>query len=172
MDEQTKSKSITLWTTPQTRALMPSHRALVPSLRDASMPMSKTNILALPIVLADIVTGNNEDWVDTILFLIDNGSGDPTSMAQLDLRGIDFRMEIRRQTGDNEVIIQASTMDNTMAVGAQPNYGYLIIYVPLDEVMQYKSPGTYVGDIVAIDGAFTRRVIMIDPLTIIEGVTR
>jgi hypothetical protein len=147
------------------------HGLMTPAPRDAAMPSTNTQILALPLCSAIIETGNNEDWVDTILFLIDNGSGDQSTMQQLDLRGIDFVMEIRRAVADNEVIIQASTLDQTMAIGGQPNYGYLIIYVPLAEVMQYKTPGEYVGDIVAIDGSFTRRVMNID-LTIVEGVTR
>jgi hypothetical protein len=136
-----------------------------------SMPTTPTNILALPVVQAVIDTGNNEDWVDTILYLVDDGSGDPTGMPQLDLRGIDFLMEIRRASGDNEVIIEASTLDGTMAVGAPPNFGFLIIYVPLDDVMQYKEAGSYIGDIIAFDGAFQRRCCTID-LNIIEGVTR
>jgi hypothetical protein len=135
------------------------------------MPTTTTNILALPVVQAVIDTGNNEDWIDTILFLVDNGSGDPTTMSQLDLRGMDFQMEIRRAVGDNEVIIEASTMAGTMAIGAPPNFGFLIIYVSLDEVMQYKEAGSYIGDIVAFDGAFQRRCVLID-LNIVEGVTR
>jgi hypothetical protein len=151
--------------------LMASDGPVVPAPRDPTMPSTSTQILALPICAAVIETGNNEDWVDSILFLIDNGSGDQTTMQQLDLRGIDFIMEIRRAVADNEVIIHASTLDFTMAIGAQPNFGYLLIYVPLEEVMQYKAPGQYVGDIVAMDSDFTRRVINID-LTIVEGVTR
>lgn len=149
----------------------PAQRLALPDQQIVSFPSTNTQILALPVAHAIIETGNNEDWVDTILFVIDNGTGDPNSMAQLDLRGIDFVMEIRRQAADNEVIIQASTFENTMAIGAQPNFGFLIIYVPLDEVMQYKSPDQYVGDITAMDGSFTRRIMTID-LTIIEGVTR
>ena len=142
-----------------------------PTGKPAMMPSTGTNILALPLVTATIITGNNEDWVDTIQYTVDNGSGAPSSFPQLDLRGIDFLMEIRHQAADNEVVIQASTMDGTMAIGAPPNYGFLIIYVPLAEVMMYKEPGSYVGDIVAMDGNFTITAIQIN-LTIFEGVTR
>lgn len=137
----------------------------------ATMPSTSTNILALPLVEAVIVTGNNEDWVDTFQFLVDNGSGAPGTYPQLDLRGIDFQMIVRRQLGDHEVIVEASTADGSMAVGAPPNYGFLILYVPLEGVMEYKSAGTYVADIVASDGNFTITTIQI-ALTIFEGVTQ
>jgi hypothetical protein len=103
--------------------------------------------------------------------LVDNGSGDTTTMSQLDLRGIDFEMAIRRAPGDAEVIIQTSTTEGTMAVGAPPNIGFLIWYVALAEVMQYKEAGSYVGDIVAMDGNFTRTCVQIN-LTLFEGITR
>lgn len=135
------------------------------------MPSTNTNILALPLVTAEIITGNNEDWVDTIQYLVDNGTGDTGTFPQLDLRGIDFVLEVRHALGDHEVVIQASTFDGTMAVGAPPNYGFLIIYVPLDSVMKYKEAGNYVADIVAMDGKFTITAVQID-LTIFEGVTR
>jgi hypothetical protein len=143
----------------------------IPAAGTRMMPSTGTNILAIPVVLMDVETGNNEDWVDCIQFLVDNGSGDTTTMPQLDLRGIDFEMEVRRQPGDHEVIIQASTLNGTMAVGAPPNIGFLIWYVPLDEVMQYKEAGNYVGDIIAMDGNFTRTIVQIN-LTIFEGITR
>lgn len=136
-----------------------------------TMPSTSTNILALPLVVANIITGNNEDWVDTFEFTVDNGSGAPGTFPQLDIRGIDFWMIVRRQAGDHEVIIEASTMDGSMAVGAPPNYGFLILYVPLDGVMEYKEAGSYVGDILAIDGNFSVTTIQFD-LTIYEGITK
>ena len=139
--------------------------------RPVTMPSTDSNILALPLVEAIVVTGNNEDWIDTFQFLVENGTGDSTTYPQLDLRGIDFKMIVRRQAGDHEVIVEASTTDGTMAVGAPPNYGFLILYVPLAGVMEYKSAGTYVADIVATDGIFTITVIQI-ALTIFEGVTK
>lgn len=144
---------------------------VLPATTGTPMPSTGTNILAIPLVQLQIDTGNNEDWVDTIDFVVDNGSGNIDTFPQLDLRGIDFVMEIRRAPGDHEVIIQASTFDGTMAVGAPPRYGFLIMYVPLLGVMQYKEAGSYVGDIVALDGNFTRTIAQID-LTIFEGITR
>lgn len=152
----------------------PEPRSGLPSETDVTaMPSTATNILALPLVQAVIDTGNNEDWVDTIQWLVDNGSSDPSTMPQLDLRGLEFQMEIRRMTADAEVIIEASTWEGTLGIGAPPNYGFLIIYVPLASVMQYKEPGSYVGDIIAIDptAPFTRVCVQIE-LTIVQGVTR
>lgn len=129
-----------------------------------------TQILALPLVKMTIVTGNNEDWIDTFVFMIEDEYG-----PQLDLRGMDFDMYIRRRAGEHEVILHASTdrnstADGNLAIGAPPNVGYLIIYVPL-AIMQYKFVGSYVGDIVARDDMFDRRCVDID-FSIVEGVTR
>lgn len=135
------------------------------------MPATTTNILALPVVEAVIESGNGEDFVETFLYLVDDGSGDPNNFPQLDLRGMDFIMTIRRAAGDNEIVMRASTADGTMAVGAPPNIGYLIAYQSLEDVMQYKEAGNYVGDILAYDGNFSRVCLLID-LTIIEGITR
>jgi hypothetical protein len=135
------------------------------------MPSTGTNILALPVVEATIESGNGEDFVETFLYLVDNGSGDATTFPQLDLRGIDFTMTIRRAAGDNEIIMRASTLEGTMAIGAPPNIGYLICYQSLEDVMQYKEADSYVGDILAFDGNFSRVCLLIS-LTITEGVTR
>jgi hypothetical protein len=129
-----------------------------------------TNILALPLAAMVITTGTNEDWVDSMLFLIPDGSGIVANYPQLDLRGISFQMMVRHQADDQEVQIEASTEDGTLKVGDYPDYGYLIIYIP-DEVMKGQAPGTYVGDIVASDDTFARRCVTFD-LTIIEGITR
>lgn len=135
------------------------------------MPSTGTNILAMPLIQIDVETGNNEDWVDVLQWTVDNGSGAPATFPDLDIRGIEFSMEVRRSAADAEVILAASTLEGTMAVGAPPNIGFLIWYVPLEEVMQYKEPGNYVGDIVAMDGNFTRTVVQLN-LTIFEGITR
>jgi hypothetical protein len=142
-----------------------------PTSGSSLMPSTGTNILAMPIVQIDVETGNNEDWVDVLQWTVDNGSGTPATFADLDLRGIEFELMVRRSAVDNEVIIAASTLEGTMAVGAPPNIGFLIWYVPLDEVMQYKEAGSYVGDIVAMDGNFVRTVVQIN-LTIFEGISR
>jgi hypothetical protein len=127
-----------------------------------------TNILSLPLAHLTVVTGNNEDWIDTILYLVTNADGTPG--PQLDLRGISFDMEIRSQPPAHEVILRATTDDGSLSVGAPPNVGYLIFYVPL-AVMQYRAAGDYVGDIRARDGQFDRVALTLD-LTILEGVTK
>ena len=124
-----------------------------------------TNILALPLVALAIKTGNNEDWIDTVKYVV----GDPTG-PQLDLRGIAFLMEIRRQASDHEVLLTGSTSDLTISIGAFPNYGFLIIHFN-DETMATMQAGSYVADVVAQADGFERRTLDIT-LTIVEGVTR
>ena len=119
--------------------------------------------------LADMVidTGTNEDWLDSIMYVVTDGSADP---PQLDLRGIAFTMEVRRNPDDHEVIIRASTATGELVIGPYPDFGWLVINVPHD-TMKTKFAGAYVGDIIADDGNFQRRCITFD-LNIIEGITR
>jgi hypothetical protein len=124
-----------------------------------------TSILALPLAAAEIETGTNEDWIDSLLYLV----GDETG-PQLDLRGIRFDMEIRHRAPDAEVVLTASTADGRIKIGEYPNFGYLIINVDNSEMLT-KRPGEYVGDIVASDDTYTRRTVTID-LTLIQGITR
>jgi hypothetical protein len=126
-----------------------------------------TNLLALPLASMTIDTGTNEDWLDTLCYVVDDGTPNP---PQLDLRGISFAMEVRSSPPDHEVIILATTDNGGLRIGPAPDYGWLIFYIPLD-TMKVKFPGAYVGDIVASDGTLSRRVITFD-LNIIEGVTR
>ena len=128
-----------------------------------------TNLLAMPLVNLVVLTGNNEDWVDSIKFVIDDGSGLP-ELPQLDLTGIVFEMEVRRQVPDSEVVLRASTADGTLAIGEPPNYGFLLINID-HEFMKIIRPGDYVGDIVGRDADTIRRCIGID-LEIALGVTR
>jgi len=136
------------------------------------MATTFTNILALPLVAALIETGTNEDWIDSIKYTVDPGDGTvmPENWPQLDLRGINFEMEIRRHAEDHEVILTATTEAGTLAIGAPPNYGFLLINVPLHDIKQIFA-GEYVGDIRASVGEVVRVAIQID-LTIIEGVTK
>jgi hypothetical protein len=126
-----------------------------------------TNILALPLVRLTVETGTNEDWIDTLKYVVDDGSPDP---PQLDLRGIRFRMEVRRRPEDHEVIISASTDDGTLTIGTSPDYGVLIFNIP-DDIMKLKKAGVYVGDVLASDETFARVAIQID-LTVVEGITK
>jgi hypothetical protein len=131
-----------------------------------------TNILALPLTQMAITTGNNEDMVESVLFQV-GGTGSPAlgvPPEQLDLRGIDFDMYVRRSPTDHEVLMTASTDDHTLSVGAFPDVGFLLFAVPITS-MQSRLPGTYVADVVATADGYTRRCLVIE-LTIVEGITR
>jgi len=134
--------------------------------------MAITNILALPLVQMSVETGTNEDWIDSIKYTVDpvDDTIDPVDWPQLDLRGINFEMEIRRSPTDHEVMFSASIADGTLAIGAPPNFGFLLINVPLQDI-KYIFAGDYVGDIRASVGSIMRVAIQID-LTILEGVTK
>jgi len=131
-----------------------------------------SNVLALPLVSVGVQTGNNEDWVDSIKYVVDpaDGTTDSSLWEQLDLRGISFSMEIRRDAADVEVIFGASTENGTLKIGDAPDFGFLIIQVPLAEMKDHPA-GTYVGDIVGTDGIYTRTTIQI-ALEILEGITK
>jgi hypothetical protein len=126
-----------------------------------------TNVLALPVADAVMETGTNEDWIDCFVYYVDDGT---TTPPQLDLRGIDFELEVRRTPPDNEVILMATTKNGSILRGFPPNVGYLIFNIS-DEAMASRSPGTYVGELRADDGIYRRVTIHID-LTIQQGITR
>jgi len=130
--------------------------------------MTDTNILALPLASMDIETGTDEDWLDSMVWLIN--SSDPVNGPQLDLRGMTFSMQVRRQPPEHEVLINASTTYGGLLFGAPPDYGYLVILIPRS-VMQEVPAGTYVGDIVAQDKDYTRVCVQFN-LTVVLGVTR
>jgi hypothetical protein len=127
-----------------------------------------TNILALPLAQLDILTGNNEDWLESVMYVIDDGTASPTQ--QIDLRGIKFEMEVRRSPPLSEVIISGSTDDGSLLVGTAPDYGYLMINVVFDR-MKNQEATAYVGDIVALADGYRRVAIQFN-LTIFEGITR
>src|SRR5262245_18793643 len=126
-----------------------------------------TNILALPIAHLTIETGNNEDWIDAIQYLSPDDK-------PIDLRGINFEMEIRRRPFAHEVVLRASSdpsMDGGwISIGTPPNFGHLIISVP-EKIMRDYFAGEYVGDIRARADNFYRRLITMD-LLIVEGITK
>jgi hypothetical protein len=128
--------------------------------------MLATNILALPLAHLVIEVANNEDWVDSLVFVV-SGTDPP---EQLDLRGIAFEMHIRRQPEVHEIVLDASTADRRLSVGSPPNIGFLIFYVP-QETMKGLWAGKYVGDVRARDLNFERVVFTVE-LTVIEGITR
>ena len=77
---------------------------------------------------------------------------------------------MRRSPTDHEVILSATTADGSLSVGASPNFGFLIINIPVT-TMREKQAGQYVGDIVGHDEQYSKVVIQLD-LTIVEGVTK
>ena len=93
-----------------------------------------SNLLAIPLIKLVVNTGNNEDWIDPILFLVSDAVPDTTPTNQLDIRGIKFLMEVRRDQLSHEVVMTASTENGMIAIGEMPDYGYLIIQVPMAEV--------------------------------------
>lgn len=123
-----------------------------------------TNLLAMPLVAMTISTGNNEDFVTSIVYVV-NTVAEP----QLDLRGIIFEMEIRRAPAEHEVVLSASTENGLLLIGDPPNFGHLIFQIPIEKTRGLTAD-TYVGDIIGRDDFNTRVVATID-LTIIEGIT-
>jgi hypothetical protein len=126
-----------------------------------------TSALAIPLAHLVIAVANNEDWVDSLVYVYDSTADPP---PQMDIRGLAFQMYIRRTPPDNEVILSASTEAGSLVTAAPPNSGYLIIYIPRD-TMREVWPGAYVGDVRVSDGTYERVCLTID-LTIIEGITR
>jgi hypothetical protein len=126
-----------------------------------------TNVLALPLAHIIIEAANNEDWIDTLVFMVSD-SGPP--LEQLDLRGISFEMHLRRRPEIHEIVLDASTRDRTIFIGSPPDFGYLIFYVP-QETMKGLWAGKYVGDIIARDADFERVCLTVE-MTVIEGITR
>lgn len=119
-----------------------------------------------------MMTGNNEDMVESVLFQV-GGTGSPSlgiPPNQLDLRGIDFAMYVRRSVADHEVLLTLSTDDHSLVVGGFPNIGFLLFYVPVAQ-MNFQQPGNYVADVVASADSYVRRTLFIN-LSIVEGVTR
>ena len=130
-----------------------------------------SNLLALPLIALTIETGNNEDWIDSIVYVVDTEGMTPEDSPQLDLRGITFEMEVRRNAGDAEVIVAASTASGSLRIGDPPNYGFLLFNLLLPDMQRIRA-GSYVADVTGRDGQNVRRVISISQLTIVEGVTK
>jgi hypothetical protein len=132
-------------------------------------PAVTTNILALPLLSLTIETGNSEDWIESIKYVVDTGDL-PEDLPQVDLRGIEFEMEVRRTAPAHEVVLSATSSDGSIAIGEPPDFGFLIINVGFDD-MKALEAGRYVADIRGKDDRYTRICIQID-LTIFDGITR
>ena len=132
-------------------------------------PTVTTNLLALPLVALTIETANSEDWIESIKYVVDTGDL-PENLPQVDLRGIEFQMEVRRTAPSHEVVITATSEDGSIAVGEPPDFGYIIINVGFAE-MKMLQAGSYVADIRGKDDKYTRVCIQI-ALTVFDGITR
>jgi hypothetical protein len=143
-----------------------------------------SDALTLPLTHLVIEVANNEDWIDTIVYVLDAPEPPPeppetpgptrrrnADLEQMDLRGIDFTMHIRRQPQVNEVVLEASTADGGLQIAPPPNTGYLIFAVR-EPVMRTLWPGRYVGDVIARDDRNFQRVCLTLDFTVIEGITR
>ena len=130
-----------------------------------------SNLLAMPLVTLSVITGNNEDWISSVKYVVDDGSGVPAEdLPQFDLSGINFNMEVRRQAEDHEVVIRASSVNGEIAIGEPPDFGYLLINVPYEKVKNLNAQ-KYVADIVGIDEISQRRVLIIN-IDLAQGITR
>lgn len=132
-------------------------------------PVVTTNLLALPLLSLTIETGNSEDWIESVKYVVATDDS-PEDNPQVDLRGINFEMEIRRTSQAHEVILTATSDDGSIAIGDPPDYGYMIINVSFQK-MKLLQAGKYIGDIRGKDDKYTRIVTQID-LTIFDGITR
>lgn len=133
-------------------------------------PAVTSNLLALPLLALTIETGNSEDWIESIKYVVEVSNTDEEDYPQVDLRGIEFEMEVRRDSKAHEVMFTATSEDGSIAIGEPPDFGYLIINVAFD-VMRELQAGKYVADIRGHDGKYTRICIQLG-LTIFDGITR
>jgi hypothetical protein len=130
-----------------------------------------SNLLAMPLVTLAVTTGTNEDWISSVKYVVDDGSGVPTEeLPQFDLTGINFNMEVRRRAEDHEVVIRASSANGEIAIGEPPDFGFLLINVPYEKVKDLNA-ADYVADIVGIDEISQRRVVIIN-IELAQGITR
>jgi hypothetical protein len=132
--------------------------------------MLVSNILALPLVSMTVETGNNEDWIESIKYVV--GPENVPNAPQVDLRGIGFEMEVRRSAAEAEVVLRASTENGMITTGLQPDVGYLLWRIPREDMKNVKV-GNYVADILAKEESRSiERVTVQIELTIREGVTK
>jgi hypothetical protein len=132
-------------------------------------PAVTTNLLALPLLSLAVETANSEDWIESIKYVVATGAA-PEDLPQVDLRGIEFEMEVRRSAPSHEVVLSATSEDGSIAIGEPPDFGFMIINVGFND-MKLLQAGSYVADIRGKDDRYTRICVQID-LTIFDGITR
>ena len=122
--------------------------------------MPAIDVWQLPLIDLQFEVGTNEDWVDSIELLDEDG------VTPLDLTGISFRMQVRKTAPDHTVLIDASTTAGTMLVGN----GVIGLYV-LEDTMRGVPPGDYVLDIVGEKAGRAARLAT-GTVKVLQGVTR
>ena len=122
-----------------------------------------TNILLLPEIEMQVLTGNNEDWIDVLLFLDELGN-------QVSLSAISFEMEIRRHVTDHEVLLKATSGNGEILVMGL-GQGVMQITVPAAS-MQPIPDGNYVMDMLAYAEGYQRRIVSGAPVVVFQGVTQ
>ncbi len=122
--------------------------------------MPAIDVWELPLIDLQFEVGTNEDWVDSIELLDEDG------VTALDLTGIAFRLQVRKTAPDHTVLIDASTAAGSLLVGN----GVVGLYV-LEDTMRGVPPGDYVLDIVGEkDGRVSR--LATGTVKVLQGVTR
>ena len=122
--------------------------------------MPAIDVWELPLIDLQFEVGTNEDWVDSIELLDEDG------VTPLDLTGIAFRLQVRKTAPDHTVLIDASTAAGSLLVGN----GVVGLYV-LEDTMHGVPPGDYVLDIVGEKAGRTARLAT-GTVKVLQGVTR
>ena len=121
-----------------------------------------TNILYLPVVELLIDTTNNSDWLDGIEYWDDV----PPAGNPIDLKGIEFALEMRTSPAVATVVLRATTGNGLLRVYA--NTWQLLVPAP---TMLLVPPGDYVFDLLGFADGYTRNLVQAQT-TVLQGVTR
>ena len=121
-----------------------------------------TNILFLPIVVLQIDTQTNADWLDGLEYWDDI----PPSGQPIDLNGIQFDMEMRSSPPVATVVLRASTANGLIRVYA--NTWQLLVPAP---TMSLIPPGDYVFDLLGRADGYTRNLVQAT-VAVNLGITR
>lgn len=123
---------------------------------------SPTNILLLPVVLLQIQTSTNADWLDGLEYWTDV----PPNGVNIDLTGIEIVMEMRSAPPVATVVLRAGTHNGLIRVYA--NTWQLIVPAP---TMLLVPPGDYVFDLLGIADGYTRNLVQAN-VSVLQGITR